>query len=60
MKTKILLIIAVFFISAFAAGCNNSVDMKGFLEKMKGGSSNTDTEKKKEIRKSIFPNIKDQ
>lgn len=61
MKAKVFAVLAVFLIALFSISCgkDNSVDMQKFIDKA-NKEKQVSPEKKKEIRKSIFPNIKEK
>jgi thioredoxin-related protein len=61
MKFKVLLILIIFIISMFLVACksNTKLDVDGYREGLKSSQKKSmPTEKKKEIEKNIFPNIK--
>ena len=52
----VVLCLAAFFITS--CGSNDDIDMKKFIDKMKK-ENRVSPEKKQEIRRSIFPNLKE-
>ena len=61
MKFKVLLILIVFTMSMFLVACesNNKLDVEGYREGVKKSQKKRmPIKQKKEIEKSIFPNIK--
>lgn len=62
MKAKVFAVLAVFLIALFSTSCgkDNSVDMQKFIDKAQKEKQQVSPEKKKEIRKSVFPNIKEK
>jgi hypothetical protein len=62
VRLKVLFVLAAFVISVSVASCdgsNNNIDMKKFIDKMHK-ENKVSPSKKKEIRKSIFPNLKEK
>lgn len=60
MKTKVLLVFAIFIISVFLAACNNNdkIDVDKYRENVKKSQKKSmPIEQRDEIEKSIFPNI---
>ncbi len=59
VKKVIAALLLVFFIAGITTACGSSdIDMNKFIDKMKK-ENQVSPEKKQEIRKSIFPNLKD-
>lgn len=62
MKLKVLLVLVVFIISVFLGSCTKNdrkLDVEGYREGLKSSQKKSmPIEQKKEIEKSIFPNIK--
>jgi hypothetical protein len=60
---KICLCLLLIMLVSMAASCDDKksgdIDMKKFIEKMQK-ENNVSTDKKREIRKSIFPNLKEK
>ncbi len=64
MKAKkiclaLFLLITVLFLVSCEDKKDNGIDMKKFIQQMQK-ENNVSAEKKKEIRKSIFPNLKEK
>lgn len=59
MKRIIAALLLVLFIVSIATACGSSdIDMKKFIDKMQK-ENKVSPDKKQEIRKSIFPNLKE-
>lgn len=64
MKKGILIVILIALFASligisYDGNKNNGIDMKKFIDKMRK-EQKVSPEQKKEIRKSIFPNLKDK
>lgn len=56
LKKVIAVLLLTFFIAGIVTACGRDIDMKKFIDKMQK-ENEVSTEKKQEIRKSIFPNL---
>ena len=63
MKTKVLLILAVFMVTVFSVSCSNNdqkIDVEKYRQKVRESrKGSAPIEQKKEVEKQLFPNLKD-